>query len=234
MRNDLYVTGIWVKNFLTRNKRLLIRTVFVLIGLKTERATWSFIAQKARVSLVAYLHVSAAFITKERSLGWSKTANRICGIHWEKRRIKHTQMKGKQCNLLEQFSYDLEMKTREQNRNNKRVETAIWLVQTRVAFGWLSEHSGEKNFIPKNFLEINRYFALMSYCNTIGQSNYAFSILGFLWRENEEAMFFLSFHALAAASSSGASFFARYRRATGYDPQGRRPPSPSRLPLRAQ
>ena len=50
---------------------------------------------------------------------------RVRGIHWEKRRIKHTQMKGKQCNLLEQFSYDLEMKTREQNRNNKRVETAI-------------------------------------------------------------------------------------------------------------
>ena len=121
---------------------------------------------------------------------------RVRGIHCEKRRIKHTQMKGKQCNLFKQFSYDLEMKTREQNRNNKRVETAIWLVQTRVAFGWLSEHSGEKNFIPKNFLEINRYFALMSYCNTIGQSNYAFSILGFLWRENEETMFW-SFHPLA-------------------------------------
>ena len=40
--------------------------------------------------------------------------NRVCGIHWEKRRIKHTQMKGKRCNLLKQFSYDLEMKTREQ------------------------------------------------------------------------------------------------------------------------
>ena len=50
---------------------------------------------------------------------------RVCGIHWEKRQIKHTQMKGKRCNLLKQFSYDLEMKTREQNRNNKRVETAI-------------------------------------------------------------------------------------------------------------
>ena len=76
MRSDLYVTGIWVKNVLTRNKRLLIRTVFVLIGLKTERSTWSFIAQKARVSLRAYLHVSAAFITKKKSLGWSKTSKR--------------------------------------------------------------------------------------------------------------------------------------------------------------
>ena len=70
----------------------------------------------ARVSGVYY---------KEWSLGWGKRSNRICRIHWEKRRIKHTQMKEKQCNLLKQFSYDLEMKTREQNRNNKRVETAI-------------------------------------------------------------------------------------------------------------
>ena len=47
-----------------------------------------------------------------------------------------------------------------------------------VAFGWLSECSAEKNFMPENFLEINQYFALTSYCNTIGQSNNAFSILG--------------------------------------------------------
>ena len=31
-------------------------------------------------------------------------------------------------------------------------------------------------FMPENFLEINRYFALTSSCNTIGQSNNAFSI----------------------------------------------------------
>ena len=69
---------------------------------------------------------------------------RVCGIHWEKRRITHTQMKGKQCNLLKQFSYDLEMKTRGQNRNNKRtkIERFDWFmerIQPRVAFGWLSE-----------------------------------------------------------------------------------------------
>ena len=33
--------------------------------------------------------------------------------------------------------------------------------------------------MPENFLEINGSFALKSYCNTIGQSNNAFSILGF-------------------------------------------------------
>ena len=51
--------------------------------------------------------------------------------------------------ILERFSYDLGMKTREQNRNNKRteIERFDWFIeriQTRVAFGWLSERSGEK------------------------------------------------------------------------------------------
>ena len=60
--------------------------------------------------------------------------------------------------LMERFSYDLDMKTREQNRNNKRteIERFGWFIertQTRVAFGWLSNHSGEKISCPKNFLE---------------------------------------------------------------------------------
>ena len=48
--------------------------------------------------------------------------------------------------------------------------------------------------MPENFLEINRYFALTSYYNTIGQSNNAFSILGFLWRENKRPCFDLFIH----------------------------------------
>ena len=76
------------------------------------------------------------------------------------------------------------MKTRVLNRNKRtEIERFDWFIeriQTRLAF--------EKNFMPENFLEINRYFALTSYCNTIGQSNNDFSILGFLWRENEESM----------------------------------------------
>ena len=84
------------------------------------------------------------------------------------------------CFLLERFSYDLEMKTREQNKNNKRTEIQrfdwfIERIQTHLAFGWLSERSDEKTSSLKNFLEI----ALTSYCNTIGQANNAFSILGF-------------------------------------------------------
>ena len=42
---------------------------------------------------------------------------------------------------MERFLYDLEMKTREQNRNNERteIERFDWFIeriQTRVAFGW--------------------------------------------------------------------------------------------------
>ena len=58
--------------------------------------------------------------------------------------------------LLERFSYDLEMKTREQNRNNKRmeIERFDWFIertQTRVTFGWISEHSGEKTSCARTF-----------------------------------------------------------------------------------
>ena len=92
-------------------------------------------------------------------------------------------------------------KTETTNEWKQRFDWFIERIQTRMAFGWLSEHSGEKNFNPENFLEINRYFALTLYCNTISQSSYAFSILGFLWRENEEAMFW-SFHPLADESNN--------------------------------
>ena len=86
--------------------------------------------------------------------------------------------------LIKRFSYVLEVKTREQNKHNKRKEIGrfdwfIEQIQTRVAFGWISERSREKTSCSKGFLEINRYFALTSYCNTIGQSNSAFSILRF-------------------------------------------------------
>ena len=56
---------------------------------------------------------------------------------------------------MERFSYDLEMKTREQNKNSKRteIEQFDWFIeqiQTHAAFGWLSERSGEKKR-PRSF-----------------------------------------------------------------------------------
>ena len=63
-------------------------------------------------------------------------------------------LEGKQ-NLLERFSYDLEIETPE-NRNNKRtkIERFDWFIeriQKPVAFGWLSERSGEKTSCPRTF-----------------------------------------------------------------------------------
>ena len=62
---------------------------------------------------------------------------------------------------------------------NRAIYWFIEQIQTSVAFGWLSECSGEKNYMLENFLGFNQYSALTSYCNTIGQSNNSFSILGF-------------------------------------------------------
>ena len=58
--------------------------------------------------------------------------------------------------MVERFLFELEMKTREQNRNNKRkeIERFDWFIdriQTRVAFDWLGELSGEKLSCPRTF-----------------------------------------------------------------------------------
>ena len=51
--------------------------------------------------------------------------------------------------LTERFLYDLEIKTGEQNRNNRqtKIEQFDWFIkwiQICVAFGWLSKRSGGK------------------------------------------------------------------------------------------
>ena len=73
-----------------------------------------------------------------------------------------------------------EQTKQKQQTNRKR---AIWLVyrtDTKERGFWLVKRTlKRKNFMSENFLEINRYFALTSYCNTTGQSNNASSILGF-------------------------------------------------------
>ena len=93
------------------------------------------------------------------------------------------------------------MKTREQNKTKKTIgNRAIWLIyrtNINTCWFWLIKRTlGWKNFVREKFLEINRYFSLTSYCNAIGRSNHDFSpCKGFLWRENEESMFW-SFHPL--------------------------------------
>ena len=85
--------------------------------------------------------------------------------------------------LLEGFSYDLETEQETKQKQQTNRKWAIWLVywmDTNAHGFWLVKRTPWwKNFMPENFLEINWYFALMSYCNIIGQLNNAFSILGF-------------------------------------------------------
>ena len=67
-------------------------------------------------------------------------------------------------------------KQRKQTNGNR----AIWLVYRTDSDArgfWLVKRTLEwKNFMPENFLEINRYSALTSYCNTTGRSNNTFFI----------------------------------------------------------
>ena len=87
--------------------------------------------------------------------------------------------------IIKMYDEKMSDETREQNRNNVQTNEsrAIWLVyptDTNARGFWLVKRTlGWKNFMLENFLEINRYFALTTYCNTIGQSNNAISLLGF-------------------------------------------------------
>ena len=54
----------------------------------------------------------------------------------------------------------------------------VYRTETKACGFWLVKWMLRwKNLMPKSFLEINRYFTLMSYYNTIGQLNNAFSII---------------------------------------------------------
>ena len=103
MRNDLHVTEIWLKSFLTcKKKRLLIRTDFVLTDLRTEHSTWSFYCAQSMCFVRSIIICMCQRCLLENRRVWDgvKHQNEICGIHWEKERIKLTQMKGKQCDLI--------------------------------------------------------------------------------------------------------------------------------------
>ena len=65
--------------------------------------------------------------------------------------------------LIGRFSSDLDMKTREQNRNHRNGNRAIWLVYRIYACGfWLFKRTRGWETFPDNFLEISRYFTLTS------------------------------------------------------------------------
>ena len=89
-----------------------------------------------------------------------------------------------------------------QQTNGNRAIWSVYRTDTNARGFWLVKPTLDwKNFMPENFLEINRYFALTSYCNTIGQSRNGFSILGFFLGGDEDAMFW-SFHPLAEKTNN--------------------------------
>ena len=82
------------------------------------------------------------------------------------------------------FVWPWNEKARTKQKQQTNGNRAIWCVyrmdrNARVTFWLVKRTLGWKNFIPENFLETSRCFALTSYCNTIGKSNNAFSIFGF-------------------------------------------------------
>ena len=80
--------------------------------------------------------------------------------------------------LLTGFTGFVWTKLRPIRAKKERFDCFIERIQTRVAFD-CKRTLGWKTVMLENFLQINRYFALTPHCNTIGQSNNAFSILGF-------------------------------------------------------
>ena len=95
--------------------------------------------------------------------------------------------------MQERFSHDLEMilKTREQNRKNKRTEIQrfdwfIERIQTRVGFGWLANARVKK----VHARELSRSQSILPF-DVILQHDWPIEqcLLYISWRENEESMF---------------------------------------------
>ena len=112
---------------------------------------------------------------------------RVCAFSIQRTRLSRSQEQGITLIIilnsfsLEQFSYVLEIKTRERNRNKKRteIERFDWFIERIHA--WLLvgyANARVKKIHARELSEINRY-SLTSHYNTIGQSNNAFSILRF-------------------------------------------------------
>ena len=87
-------------------------------------------------------------------------------------------------------------KQKQQTNGNR----AIWLVyrtDTNARGLWLVKRTlGWKNFMPENFLQIKRYFAWRHTATRLANQTTPSPYKGFLWRENEESMFW-SFHPFA-------------------------------------
>ena len=118
---------------------------------------------------------------------------------------KNNELDSNDTGPVERFLYDLEMKTCEQNRNNKRTEIQKykyrfdWFVewiQMRVAYGWLKNAQQKK----LHARELSRSQSILHFYVTLqhnfGQSNSAFSNFyqGFLRWKTKSPCFDLFIH----------------------------------------
>ena len=83
-------------------------------------------------------------------------------------------------------------------KQKQQTNGKIWLVyrtDTNARGFWLVERTlGWKNFTPQKFLEINRYFALTSYCGVISQSKMPFHVRVFFGGKTKRPCFDLFIH----------------------------------------
>ena len=76
------------------------------------------------------------------------------------------------------FNENARTKQKQQTNGNNAILLVYRTDTNARGISLVERMLGWKNFMPDNFLDINQHFALTSYCNTIGQSNNTFSILG--------------------------------------------------------
>ena len=76
MCNDLHEAGIWLKKLSYLEKKALNpHTVFVLIDVKAEGSPWLSIAQKVRVSFIAYICMCQRCLLQNRRV-WDGVKHR--------------------------------------------------------------------------------------------------------------------------------------------------------------
>ena len=88
-------------------------------------------------------------------------------------------------------------RTKQKQQTNWNRAICDWFIerlQTRVDFGWLSEHSGEKTSCPKNFLEINRYFDWRHTVTRLANRTLPFPVRVFFGGKTESPCFDLFIH----------------------------------------
>ena len=145
--------SLFQRRFLCRRRPRILRSLFTSATVRIPVHT----APKSRTELIRYVTLRCR---SHRSYAWTEVLSGRAIFVWP-------------------WNENAGTKQKQQTNGNR----AIWLVyrmDTNARGFWLVKRTlGWKNFTSKNVLEINRYFALTSYCNTIGQSSNAFSILWF-------------------------------------------------------